>query len=147
METLHGLVSWLTFVRWLVVTLETHKTQISRASLFLWCSQSGHHPWEDSAKFGYNQDMIILASFYVFHCLLEPNIEIWQLLLLLLLLFWVLVIWNPPKITSIYLLDEIFVKKCFVRLVGVHCGEHNNLSAYLCWIGRYTESPFPLEGD
>jgi hypothetical protein len=64
---------------------------------FVWCSQSDHHPWEDSAKFGYNQDMIILASFYVFHYLLEPHIEIWQLLLLL---FWILVIGNPPKITS-----------------------------------------------
>jgi hypothetical protein len=29
-DFLHGLVSWLIFVKWVVVTLETHKTQISR---------------------------------------------------------------------------------------------------------------------
>jgi len=47
--------------------------------MILWCSQSGHHPENDLAKFGYMLDMKVekkSESFYILGYLLEFIIKI-----------------------------------------------------------------------
>jgi hypothetical protein len=49
--------------------------------MILWCSQSGHHPENNLAKFGYILDMKVekkSKSFYVLGYLLELIIKIWR---------------------------------------------------------------------
>jgi hypothetical protein len=47
----------------------------------VWCSQTGDHPHEDLAKFGYGPGMKVKKkkeSFYISATLLEPVVEIWR---------------------------------------------------------------------
>jgi hypothetical protein len=61
-------------------------------------AQTGDHPWEDLAKFGYRPNMKVEKrkkkdSFYIPSNLLEPVVEIWQFLFFLIFFSFPLKIW------------------------------------------------------